>query len=271
MINVTILKKKACFVIAFGARAPPSCSTTSCNDTGLVRSDGQYSNISISLLFVQNACLNGGRRPWKHCWVHNKCNCLCIWVDTAMGPSSIRGSEKSWTCWFGVKCGSETILVYVDTPQDCHSDVLLCAFADEGTKESSIWYSRALRAELWLFVCVCVCVWVCGTTGVNRNYLSQRGSTALKSISCCLMLEWLKTLKYLNCNDTHIHIELFGTRLSVRYALQTERFVGLILLHLENKRALSVWNIMFSVPLRSTTQPKQRNRQHAVLPLAGVH
>ncbi len=62
--------------------------------------------------------------------------------------------------WFGVKCGSETILVYVNTPQDCHSDLLLCAFADEGAKESSIWYSRALQAELWLFVCVCVRV--CG-------------------------------------------------------------------------------------------------------------
>ncbi len=51
MINVTILKKKGCFVIAFGARAPPSCSTTACDVTGLVRSDGQYSNISISLHF----------------------------------------------------------------------------------------------------------------------------------------------------------------------------------------------------------------------------
>ncbi len=39
------------------------------------------------------------------------------------------------------------------------------------------------------------------------------------------------------CNDTRIHIELFSTRLSVRFALQTERFVGLILLCLENKRA----------------------------------
>ncbi len=36
--------------------------------------------------------------------------------------------------------------------------MLLCAFADEGAKESSIWYSRAVRAG---FVCVCVCVCVC--------------------------------------------------------------------------------------------------------------
>ncbi len=35
MINVTILKKKGCFVIAFGAQAPPSCSITACRD-------GQY-------------------------------------------------------------------------------------------------------------------------------------------------------------------------------------------------------------------------------------
>ncbi len=44
-------------IIAFGARAPPSCSTTACDVTGLVRSNGllillQYSNISISLHFI---------------------------------------------------------------------------------------------------------------------------------------------------------------------------------------------------------------------------
>ncbi len=53
MINVTILnRKKGCFVIAVGARVPPSCGTTACDITGLVRSDGQYSNISISLHFI---------------------------------------------------------------------------------------------------------------------------------------------------------------------------------------------------------------------------
>ncbi len=50
MINVTILKKKNCFILAIRARSPPpSCSTTACDVTGLVRSDGQYSNISITL------------------------------------------------------------------------------------------------------------------------------------------------------------------------------------------------------------------------------
>jgi len=36
MFNVTILKKKGHFVIAFGARAPPSCNTTARDVTGLV-------------------------------------------------------------------------------------------------------------------------------------------------------------------------------------------------------------------------------------------
>ncbi len=44
-INETILKKKGSFVIAFRARAPPSCSTTACDVTGLVCSVGQLSNI----------------------------------------------------------------------------------------------------------------------------------------------------------------------------------------------------------------------------------
>ncbi len=48
-ITETILKKKGCFVIAFGARAMPSCSSTACDITGLVRSTGQLSNIGISL------------------------------------------------------------------------------------------------------------------------------------------------------------------------------------------------------------------------------
>ncbi len=45
----------------------------------------------------------------------------------------------------------------MNTPQDCHSDLLLCAFADEGAKESSIWYSRAVQAELAFCVYVSVC------------------------------------------------------------------------------------------------------------------
>ncbi len=53
-------------------------------------------------------------------------------------------------------------------------------------------------------------------------------------------------------------------RLSVRCALQTERFVGLILLVWKIKE-LKVCEI--SVPLRSTTQPKRRNRQRAVCPV----
>ncbi len=56
----------------------------------------------------------------------------------------------------------------MNTPQDSHSGLLLCAFADEGEKERSIWYSCAVRAELWHFVCVC------GATGANRSDLSQR-------------------------------------------------------------------------------------------------
>ncbi len=61
------------------------------------------------------------------------------------------------------------------------------------------------------------------------------------------------------------HIEPFGTRLSVRYALQTNWFVQLILTYLENKRTSNVWNrVMFSVPLRSTRQPKRCTRQRAV-------
>ncbi len=65
MINVTILKKKGCFVIAFGARAPPSCSTTACDVTGLVRSDGQYSNISISLHFEHTLVLKWRKMTLK--------------------------------------------------------------------------------------------------------------------------------------------------------------------------------------------------------------
>ncbi len=44
MINVTILNKKGCFVIAFGPRAPPSCSTTTaCDATGLCHESGCHS------------------------------------------------------------------------------------------------------------------------------------------------------------------------------------------------------------------------------------
>lgn len=41
MINVTTLKKKIWFVKAFGARVPPSCLTTACDDSGLNCSVGQ--------------------------------------------------------------------------------------------------------------------------------------------------------------------------------------------------------------------------------------
>ncbi len=44
---------------------------------------------------------------------------------------------------------------------------------------------------------------------------------------------------YYRCNDTRIRIEPFSTRLSIRNTLQTERFIGLIILWLENKRACS--------------------------------
>ncbi len=64
--------------------------------------------------------------------------------------------------------------------------------------------------DLTVYVCVCVCVYV---------YI------------------YIYIYIYQGCNDTRIRIEPFGTRLSVRCALQTERFVGLILLRLENKRA----------------------------------
>ncbi len=65
MINVTVLKKKGCFVIAFEARAPPSCSTTACDVTGLVRSDDQYSNISISLHFEHTLVLKWRKMTLK--------------------------------------------------------------------------------------------------------------------------------------------------------------------------------------------------------------
>ncbi len=42
-----------------------------------------------------------------------------------------------------VRIGNNSRLC-VETPQDCHSDVLLCAFADEGAKESSIWYCKGI-------------------------------------------------------------------------------------------------------------------------------
>ncbi len=51
-------------------------------------------------------------------------------------------------------------------------------------------------------------------------------------------------------------------QLSVWYALQTKRFIGLILC-LENKSLVCE----MSVPLCSTTQLKQRNRQRVVCPV----
>ncbi len=65
MINVTILKKICRFVIAFGARGPPSCSTTACDVTGSVRSDGQCSNISISLHFEHTLVLKWRKMTLK--------------------------------------------------------------------------------------------------------------------------------------------------------------------------------------------------------------
>ncbi len=59
--------------------------------------------------------------------------------------------------WGKVRIGNNTRLFRYSSSY-CHSDMLLCAFADEGVKESSIWYPRAVRVELWLCVCVCVCV-----------------------------------------------------------------------------------------------------------------
>ncbi len=70
------------------------------------------------------------------------------------------------------------------------------------------------------------------------------------------MLPWQQTEIYIyGGNDTRIRIEPFGTRLSVRYALQTKRFVGLILLHLENKSLKCVkYNILSATALNNTAQ-----------------
>ncbi len=65
-----------------------------------------------------------------------------------------------------------------------------------------------------------------------------------------------------------IRIELFGMRLSVRYALQTKRFIGLIYYVWEIKE-LKVCEI--SMPLRSTTQPAPKRLLHIMLHIvAGV-
>ncbi len=123
-------------------------------------------------------------------------------------------------------------------------------------------------------------VWVCV---VNKTHSQSLIHTEIRTIwrlidklikkhnerqsSLTMFSKYLHIYIYYGCNDTRMHIEPFSTKLSVRYALQTERFFGLILLRLENKRAWSVWNIMFSVPLHSTTQHKWRNRQRAVCPV----
>ncbi len=44
------------------------------------------------------------------------------------------------------------------------------------------------------------------------------------------------------CNDTRIRIERFSTRLKVQYALQTDRFVGIILLLREVDPTPRIWN-----------------------------
>ncbi len=44
------------------------------------------------------------------------------------------------------------------------------------------------------------------------------------------------------CNDTRIRIERFSTRLKVQYALQTDRFVGIILLLREVDLTPRIWN-----------------------------
>ncbi len=38
----------------------------------------------------------------------------------------------------------QTIRVYVDTRQDNHSEISLCAFAQQDTKENSVMYSRSI-------------------------------------------------------------------------------------------------------------------------------
>ncbi len=146
MINVTILKKKGCFVIAFEARTLQSCNTTACDITGLVCSIGQWSNISISLLFEHTLVLK-----WRKT------------VAIAYALELIRRA---------------VILLQVEEVMNL---VILCAFAREDVKEHSIWYSSTVRAAAF-------CV------RVHRNDLSQCVSTTLKSLLCCLALEWLKTL-----------------------------------------------------------------------------
>ncbi len=70
------------------------------------------------------------------------------WDRAVLGVEEVLNLLVWGKVWFG----NDTRLRGYSRPQDCHSEVLLCAFADEGAKESSIWYSRAVRA-----VCVCVC------------------------------------------------------------------------------------------------------------------
>ncbi len=85
----------------------------------------------------------------------------------------------------------------MNTPQDCDSDVLLCAFADEGAKESSICYSRAVAS--------CVCAPPPARTEMiyhnarvpHLNLFQKMSITVCKyriEIYFVLILEWLKTL-----------------------------------------------------------------------------
>ncbi len=88
MINVTILKKKGCFVTAFGARAPPSCSITACDLMGFVRSDGQYSNKHF-FTFWTHTCFEFEDVDLEST-VESIISAIYAF-DKAMGPSSIWG------------------------------------------------------------------------------------------------------------------------------------------------------------------------------------
>ncbi len=108
MIDVNIFEQKGCFVIAFGARAPPSFNTTACDVTGMVRSVGQ---LTIEEDELERTVKRGDRHyGWK----------------------------KSWTCCFGVKSGSETNRVYVDTRHNSHSDYILCIYSSRQERELNL-------------------------------------------------------------------------------------------------------------------------------------
>ncbi len=101
---------------------------------------------------------------------------------------------------------------------------------------------------------------VCGTTGANRNDLSQRMSTAFKSlsekvyhrvsqrvstafksISCCLMLEWLKTLSYLNCQGfKHVRMINFENW----WTSQCNAFVWMVWITIKCDMNDTVWSVV---------------------------